>query len=306
MKIQSLNSTLNVNFGRKRKNNAELYEENDPMVQQYYKDVENIKPTYLKEERELAKQIKKGGEEADKARQRLIEGNLRLVIGIARIYAGKGVPLLDLIQQGNLALRNATYERDYDGRGKFVNFVYFPVLNGMRRALLNKPRLISVPEYIEEYIQKVYSTEEKLEQQLGRKPTNSEITKKMKFLSEDQVKYLKWIGQEPLSLSPKRNEPDIDVCQPDSNENDSGAIFDKKLMKDGLYSMLCSIPKHKKEMIIDNFGLFDRPQKTQEEIGLQKGLTKSAIGQHVQSGIKLLEKASFLPKFKYMKEFIED
>ena len=77
-------------------------------------------------------------------------------------------------------------------------------------------------------------------------------------------------------------------------------------MKEGLYSMLCSIPKHKREMIIDNLGLFEGPYKILEEIGQKRGLTRAAIGQHVQSGIKLLEKASFLPKFKYMKEFLED
>ena len=306
MKIQSI-SNINLNFGRKKARNIEIEEEKNPIVQQYYKDVASIKPTYIKEERELAKQIKLGGEAAEKARQRLIEGNLKLVISIARKYAGRGVPLLDLIQEGNLSLRNAAYEKDYDGRGKFSNFVYKKVLGDIYNAAVYQSRIIKLPPYISDAIKRVQTREEMWTQYLQRRPSIREIAKVMRDFSPEQVEALKKMGQEVLSLDEiKEKIPDFELYRKDDTNNDPGVQLDKKLMKEGLYSMLCSIPKHKREMITDNFGLYGRPYMTMEKIGEKRGLTKAAVNLHIKSGIRDLIRKTYLYRFQYMKDFTEN
>ena len=143
MKINIINFNNEHSFsGRKKVYKEPIREEFDNTYLQYVSDLEKIKPLLFSEEKELAKDIAKGGEIAEKARQRLIEGNLKYVVSLAKNYANRGVPLMDLIQEGNMGLYKAAYSKDYDGSCKFINMAYLYIRSRMIQALVEKSNII--------------------------------------------------------------------------------------------------------------------------------------------------------------------
>ncbi|MFS8573588.1 MAG: sigma-70 family RNA polymerase sigma factor, partial [Clostridia bacterium] len=168
----------------------------DDPVRMYLKEIGRVPLLTAEEEIELAKRIEQGDEEA---RRKLVEANLRLVVSIAKRYVGRGMPLLDLIQEGNLGLIKAVEKFEYRKGFKFSTYATWWIRQAITRAIADQARTIRIPVHMVETINKLIRVSRQLLQELGREPTPEEIAKEMD-LPVERVREIMKIAQEPVSL----------------------------------------------------------------------------------------------------------
>ena len=170
----------------------------------YLKEIGRIPLLSAEEEVELAEEMSRGDEDA---RQKLVEANLRLVVSIAKRYAGRGMQLLDLIQEGNLGLIKAVEKFDYTKGYKFSTYATWWIKQAITRALADQARTIRIPVHMVESMNRVIRTSRQLMQQLGREPKPEEIAKKLEMPTGNVQEILK-ISQEPVSMETPVGEED--------------------------------------------------------------------------------------------------
>ena len=168
----------------------------DDMVKSYLKEIGKVPLLTVEEEQELAKKVKTGSKYA---KDKLVESNLRLVVSIAKKYVNRGIPFLDLIQEGNMGLIKGVEKFDVDKGYKFSTYATWWIRQSLTRALADQSRVIRIPVHMVETINKLIRTSRHLLQQLGREPTIEEIAKEMEMPVE-RVKEIKKVAQEPVSL----------------------------------------------------------------------------------------------------------
>jgi RNA polymerase primary sigma factor len=236
-----------------------------------------------KEEKSLCWQVRHGSEkEAEEARQHLIESNLRLVISIARKYQGMGLPLLDLIQEGNLGLIRTVQKFDYRKGCKFSTYATWWIRQAILRAIADKVRTIRLPVHLIETIRRMFRVWDSLAQQYGRDPTEKELAESMRITIEKLNQIMK-VEKLPVSLeSPIGNSEDNsclhEFISDDTTPQPSESVT-SGFMKEELRGVLASLSERERFVIERRFGLGDGHEHTLDEVGQEFGITRERVRQ---------------------------
>ena len=271
----------------------------DP-VRMYLKEIGKVSLLTAEEETELAKKMEEGGPEGEKAKKRLAEANLRLVVSIAKRYVGRGMLFLDLIQEGNLGLIKAVEKFDYRKGYKFSTYATWWIRQAITRAIADQARTIRIPVHMVETINKLVRVSRQLLQELGREPTPEEIAEQMDMPVERVREILK-ISQEPVSLeTPIGEEEDShlgDFIQDDNVPVPAeAAAF--TLLKEQLGEVLGTLTEREQKVLRLRFGLDDGRARTLEEVGKEFNVTRERIRQIEAKALRKLRHPSRSRKLK--------
>ena len=274
----------------------------DDSMKIYLKEIGKIPLLTKQEELEIAKRISEGDEEA---KQILIESNLRLVVSIARKYARKEMPILDLIQEGTLGLIKAAEKFDYTKGFKFSTYATWWIRQAITRAIADQARTIRIPVHMVETINKLTRIQRQLIQELGREPSAEEIAEKMDGMTPEKVREIQKISLEPVSLETPIGEED-DSHLGDFIE-DEGAMSPNdyaanELLKDELNDVLLELTDREEKVLRLRFGLDDGRTRTLEEVGREFNVTRERIRQIEAKALRKLKHPS---RSKRLKDFLD-
>ncbi|KIR01964.1 RNA polymerase sigma factor RpoD [Lachnospiraceae bacterium TWA4] len=272
----------------------------DP-VRMYLKEIGSIPLLSQEEEIKLAKLIAKGNLLAKK---QLEESNLRLVVSIAKHYTGRGMQLLDLIQEGNLGLIRAVEKFDYTKGYKFSTYATWWIRQAITRSIADQGRTIRIPVHMIEVMNRVIRTSRSMVQELGREPTIEELALRLD-LSQDKVKEVLKISMDPISLeAPIGEEEDnhlVDFIQ-DQQVEIPLEFTTNSLLKEQLEEVLDTLTKREQQVICLRFGLYDGHAKTLEEVGQDFHVTRERIRQIEAKALRKLRHPS---RSRKLKDFLD-
>lgn len=269
----------------------------DDSVRMYLREIGRIPLLTWDEEVELAKRIADGDKQAKK---RLAEANMRLVVSIAKRYIGRGLDLLDLIQEGNTGLIRAVEKFDYTRGYKFSTYATWWIRQAITRAIADQARTIRIPVHMVETINKLIRTERRLVQELGREPLPEEIAVEM-GLEVEKVNHILKIKQEPVSIeSPIGEEEDSRLADfiedRESVSPDEAATY--QLLKEHINDVLQLLTPREQRILRMRFGLDDGRSHTLEETGQEFGVTRERIRQIESKALLKLKKHRDSKKLK--------
>ncbi|HLB77001.1 MAG TPA: RNA polymerase sigma factor RpoD [Candidatus Dormibacteraeota bacterium] len=263
----------------------------DDPVRMYLKEIGRVSLLTKAQEVELA-QAMEGG--SDEARRHLTEANLRLVVSVAKKYLNRGLPLLDLIQEGNLGLIRAVEKFDWRRGFKFSTYATWWIRQAITRAIADKSRTIRIPVHIADTMNQLVRTSRNLVQELGREPTEAEVAAAM-GLPEEKVRELMKVAREPVSLeSPIGEEEDsrlADVVE-DRDAVAPSEAASATVLRDEMEDVLGTLTPRERRVIQLRFGLIDDQPRTLEEVGKRFGLTRERIRQIEASALRKLRHPS--------------
>ena len=274
----------------------------DDPVRMYLKEIGKVPLLSPDDEIELAKKIELGDEEAKK---KLAESNLRLVVSIAKRYAGRGMQLLDLIQEGNLGLIKAVEKFDYRKGYKFSTYATWWIRQAITRAIADQARTIRIPVHMVETINRLVRTQRQLVQKLGREATPEELAKELD-MPVDRVRDIMKISQDPVSLeTPIGEEEDShlgDFIQDDHVEVPADAAT-YRLLHEQLMEVLSTLTEREQKVLRLRFGLDDGRPRTLEEVGRQFNVTRERIRQIEAKALRKLRHPS---RSKILKDYLDE
>jgi len=258
----------------------------DP-VRQYLRDIGRVPLLNAAQEIELAKAAEKNEK---KARDKLISSNLRLVVSIAKKYVGRGMSLLDLIEEGNIGLMRAVDKYDWRRGYKFSTYATWWIRQAITRAIADQARTIRIPVHMVETINRFNRTQRRLMQELGREPTPEEVAAALDIDPAKAREIIK-VSQEPTSLeTPVGDEEDShlgDFIKDQGLQPEEQAT--RELLKGQLYEVLDGLSPREKRVLQLRFGLEDGKQRTLEEVGREFGVTRERIRQIEAKAIRKLK-----------------
>ena len=270
-------------------------------VKIYLKEIGKFPLLNAQQEIDLAKRILNGDEYA---KQQLINSNLRLVISIAKRYSGRGMPFLDLIQEGNIGLIKAVDKFDYTKGFKFSTYATWWIRQAITRAIADQARTIRIPVHMVETINKITKCQRELVQKLGRDPTAEEISEALEgAISPDRIREIQRVNQEPVSLETPIGEEDdsrlSDFVEDKESLSPSDYTTKKLLRQELLEAMKESLNDREEYVIKSRYGLDDNNDLTLEEIGKELVVTRERIRQIQAKSERLLQKNKRLKKLGY-------
>lgn len=276
----------------------------DP-IKMYLKEIGKIPLLSVEDEMVLARKISDPDENLKKeAAKKMAESNLRLVVSIAKRYMGRGMQLLDLIQEGNLGLLRAVEKFDYQKGFKFSTYATWWIRQAITRSIADQARTIRIPVHMVETINRLIKTQRKLVQELGREPKPEEVAKVMN-LSVSKVREIMNFALEPVSMeTPIGDEEDShlgDFLQ-DFNAKVPVNFAMDVLLHDQLMEVIKSLTEREQKVIILRFGLEDGKPRTLEEVGKVFGITRERIRQIEAKSLRKLRNPS---RSKRLKDFLE-
>ena len=265
---------------------AAEYSLDDP-VRMYLKEIGQIKLLSAEEEVELAKRVSEGDQEA---KNKLTEANLRLVVSIAKKYSGRGLHILDLIQEGNTGLIRAVDKFDWTKGNKFSTYATWWIRQAITRAIADQARTIRIPVHMVETINRMRQATNQLVYQNGHEPTPEELAKAMD-MSVERVREIQRMAQEPASLeSPVGEEEDSSLGDfvADENAEAPGKAADRAMVAQQINLALKSLTPREEKVIRLRFGLDDGRPRTLEEVGRDFGVTRERVRQIEAKAIRKL------------------
>ena len=278
---------------------AEGFNVDDP-VRTYLKEIGKVPLLSGDEEIDLARRM---FENDGKARAKLAEANLRLVVSIAKRYVGRGMLFLDLIQEGNLGLIKAVEKFDYSKGYKFSTYATWWIRQAITRAIADQARTIRIPVHMVETINKVIRVSRQLLQELGHDPSPEEIAVEM-GISVDKVREIMKIAQEPVSLeTPIGEEEDSHLGDfiPDEDASQPAEAASFTLLKEQLINVLGSLTPREEKVLKLRFGIEDGRTRTLEEVGREFNVTRERIRQIEAKALRKLRHPS---RSKKLKDFL--
>ncbi|MBR2340622.1 MAG: RNA polymerase sigma factor RpoD [Clostridia bacterium] len=273
----------------------------DDPVRMYLKEIGKIPLLSSEREAYLAERIAEGDA---KAKEELVEANLRLVVSIAKRHVGKGMFFLDLIQEGNLGLMKAVEKFDYQKGYKFSTYATWWIRQAITRAIADQARTIRIPVHMVETIHKVSRTARQLLQELGRDPSTDEIAKQL-GMSADKVREILKIAQDPVSLETPIGEEEDSHLGDFVEDNDSPAPSEttsQALLREQLLSVLETLTPRESKVLKLRFGLEDGRQRTLEEVGKTFDITRERIRQIEAKALRKLRHPS---RSKALKDYLD-
>ena len=272
----------------------------DDPVRMYLKEIGKIPLLTQEQELEIAQRMAQGDE---KAKQQMTEANLRLVVSIAKRYVGRGMQLLDLVQEGNLGLLKAVDKFDYTKGYKFSTYATWWIRQAITRAIADQARTIRIPVHMVETINRVIRMAHAMVQELGREPSSLEIATRMK-MDVTKVEEILKIAQEPVSLeTPIGEEEDShlgDFIQ-DEEASQPAEAASYTLLREQLEEVLKSLTPREEQVLRMRFGLTDGKAHTLEEVGKEFDVTRERIRQ-IES--KALRKLRHPSRSKKLRDFL--
>lgn len=274
--------------------NASQYVEDisDDSVRLYLREIGKIPLLNSEEELALAQRVIKGEK---KAKDKMAEANMRLVVSIAKRYSGRGLDFLDLIQEGNTGLLRAVEKFDPDKGFKFSTYATWWIRQAITRAIADQARTIRIPVHMVETINKLLRTERRMTQELNREPTNEELAKELE-MEVDKVEYVKKIKQDITSLDAGvgRDGEDEDstlgefIEDEDSKTPQEAAT--EQLLKEQVQEILGTLSDREQKIIKMRFGLENGKSHTLEEVGQEFAVTRERIRQIEAKALAKLRK----------------
>lgn len=262
----------------------------DP-VRMYLKEIGRIPLLTFSQEIDLAKKIEKGDRAA---KNKLITSNLRLVVSIAKKYVGRGLNLLDLIQEGNQGLIRAVEKYEWRRGYKFSTYATWWIRQSITRAIADQARTIRIPVHMVENINRFLRASRKLMQELGREPTPEEVAKTLGIDPDKALEIIK-ISQEPASLeSPVGDEEDSRLGD-FIHDTSAPTLFDtasRELLKEQVDQVLATLSDRERRVLEERFGLKDGKPKTLEEVGKMFAVTRERIRQIEAKALRKLRHPS--------------
>jgi RNA polymerase primary sigma factor len=275
-------------------------ESTDP-VRQYLREIGRVPLLTAEDEVELAKRYEKAEK---RAKDKLTESNLRLVVSIAKKYIGRGLSLLDLIQEGNQGLIRAVEKYDWRKGYKFSTYATWWIRQAITRAIADQARTIRIPVHMVETINKLYRTSRRLMQEMGREPTPEEIAEEVD-LDPDRVREIFKIAQEVTSLEApvgEDKESFLGDFIPDETQLSPVDAASKQLLKDHLDEVLATLSEREAKVLKLRFGLEGSKSMTLEEVGKVFGVTRERIRQIEAKALRKLKHPS---RRKKLQDYLE-
>ena len=275
---------------------AAEYSLDDP-VRMYLKEIGQVKLLSAEEEVELAKRVSQGDQEA---KNKLTEANLRLVVSIAKKYSGRGLHILDLIQEGNTGLIRAVDKFDWTKGNKFSTYATWWIRQAITRAIADQARTIRVPVHMVEVINKATRCNRKLVQELGREPTVEEIAAELNLPVEKIIEANR-TAADTLSLdTPVGDEEDTSIGSFVEDERTPGPAdaTSNALLAEALKEILGTLTEREADVLRMRFGMYDGRTHTLEEVGQLFGVTRERIRQIENKAIRKLRHPSRAKKIR--------
>jgi len=287
--------------GKKQEQAFDLEQLSQDSIQMYLHEIGKIPLLTAEEEKELAKRIEKGDEEA---RKKLTQANLRLVVSIAKRYAGRSphLTLLDLIQEGNLGLFRAVEKFDYRRGYKFSTYATWWIRQAITRALADQARTIRIPVHMVETISRYQQIKRRLFQDLGREPLPEEIAAEMS-IEVEKVHQLEKIEQDTVSLEAPVGDEDEDSVLGEFIEDEKMLspvqLASRRLLRDQLLAIINELSPREQKILDMRFGLSDGITHTLEEVGREFGVTRERIRQIEAKALERIQQHKHAKKFEH-------
>jgi RNA polymerase primary sigma factor len=262
----------------------------DDSVRLYLREIGKIPLLNAEEELALANRVVAGDRDA---KDKMAEANMRLVVSIAKRYVGRGLDLLDLIQEGNTGLLRAVEKFDPDKGFKFSTYATWWIRQAITRAIADQARTIRIPVHMVETINKLLRTQRRLTQELNREPTNDEIAKAME-IDVDKVEHIMKIKQDISSLDASIRDDEEDSVLADFIEDEDTVSPEEsatgQLLKEQVKDMLSALTEREQKILKLRFGLEDGKSHTLEEVGQEFSVTRERIRQIEAKALAKLRK----------------
>ena len=277
-----------------KKDSTQSVDEIGDGVKMYLKQIGNYPLLTQEQELALAKMIAEGGPKGDKAKERMINSNLRLVVSVAKRYMNGPLPLMDLVQEGNIGLMRAVEKYNYKLGYRFSTYAMWWIKQSVKRAIADMGRTIRVPVHMYDTISKLNRIKKTLKQELEREPYEEEIANAMNKTVEE-VREITRYAQDVVSLeSPVGDEDKSSLMNFVPSEKDSPEEqVDRILLKDGLLECVSNLPEKESRVIQLRYGLDGGSPMTLEEVGKEFGVTRERVRQIEAQAIRHLQ----LPKY---------